>query len=117
MIVTRGNQRLSADDFVMKRTIGVGSFGRVIVGESKGNHRHYAIKIMQKAEIVRLKQVEHIESERKILLNIAHPYIVNLWSTFQDATSIYMVMDYVPGGELFQLLRKHKVETQVEYIR
>ncbi|ORY97384.1 kinase-like domain-containing protein [Syncephalastrum racemosum] len=108
MIALRETQTLCADDFVMQRTIGVGSFGRVIAGESKGNHKYYAIKIMYKDEIVRLKQVEHIESERKILLNIAHPYIVNLWSTFQDASSVYMVMDYVPGGELFQLLRSQK---------
>jgi len=53
-----------------------------------------------------MKQVEHTNSERAVLSVVRHPFLVNLWGTFSDATFLYMVMDFVPGGELFTLLRK-----------
>jgi serine/threonine protein kinase len=53
-----------------------------------------------------MKQVDHTNSEQGILLAISHPFIINLWGTFQDATNLYMIMDFVHGGELFTLLRK-----------
>lgn len=56
-----------------------------------------------------MKQVEHTKSERSLLALVRHPLIVTLWGTFQDAENLYMVMDFVAGGELFSLLRKSKV--------
>jgi len=56
--------------------------------------------------VVRLKQVDHVKNEKKILLSIHHPFIVNLYATFQDETNLYMLMEYVIGGELFSHLRK-----------
>lgn len=53
-----------------------------------------------------MKQVEHTNSERATLAVVRHPFLVNLWGTFHDPTFLYMVMDFVPGGELFTLLRK-----------
>jgi len=44
-----------------------------------------------------------------MLLAVQHPFIVNLWGSFQDTTNLYMVMDFVPGGELFTLLRRSNV--------
>jgi serine/threonine protein kinase len=44
-----------------------------------------------------------------VLATVRHPFIVNLWGTFQDVNNLFMVMDFVPGGELFTLLRKSKV--------
>jgi serine/threonine protein kinase len=44
-----------------------------------------------------------------MLLAVQHPFIINLWGSFQDATNLYMVMDFVPGGELFTLLRRSNV--------
>ena len=44
-----------------------------------------------------------------MLLSVQHPFIINLWGSFQDATNLYMVMDFVPGGELFTLLRRSNV--------
>ncbi|KAL0089265.1 kinase-like domain-containing protein [Phycomyces blakesleeanus] len=95
-------------DFTILKTLGTGSFGRVHLVQSKFNERFYALKVLKKSEIVRLKQVEHTRNERAVLLEISHPFIVNLWGTFQDSTYLYMVMDYVPGGELFSYLRKQK---------
>jgi len=53
-----------------------------------------------------MKQVEHTNDERKMLQEVKHPFLVTLWGTFQDSRNLYMVMDFVEGGELFSLLRK-----------
>jgi len=61
---------------------------------------------MLKEKIVRTKQVSHTRNEQRMLCAVQHPFIINLWGTFQDSTNLYMVMDFVPGGELFTLLRR-----------
>ena len=76
---------------------------------SKHNRRHYAIKVVNKDHVVRQKQVEHTNNELRMLEIIQHPFIINLWGSFQDASNLYMVMDFVPGGELFTLLRRSNV--------
>ncbi|KAI9018679.1 kinase-like domain-containing protein [Phycomyces nitens] len=98
--------KLKLEDFSLLRTLGTGSFGRVHLAQSRHNNRYYAIKVLKKAEVVRLKQVEHTNSEKHILESVSNPFLVNLWGTFQDDANLYMVMDYVPGGELFSVLRK-----------
>ncbi|OAD79593.1 protein kinase A catalytic subunit [Phycomyces blakesleeanus NRRL 1555(-)] len=104
----RDRPKLKLDDFHLLRTLGTGSFGRVHLAQSRHNGRFYAIKVLKKTEVVRLKQVEHTNNEKHILESVANPFLVNLWGTFQDDKCLYMVMDYVPGGELFSVLRKSK---------
>jgi serine/threonine protein kinase len=65
-----------------------------------------ALKCLKKTEIIRLKQIEHVKSEKSILHRINHPYIVNLKGTFQSPTHVFMLLDYACGGELFTLLRR-----------
>lgn len=118
----KGTYRLS--DFYFQRTLGTGSFGRVHLGQShhfpqlpllpstvrsKHNLRFYAIKVLHKEKIVKSKQIDHTNNEQQMLLAVQHPFIINLWGSFQDATNLYMVMDFVPGGELFTLLRRSNV--------
>ncbi|KII95556.1 hypothetical protein PLICRDRAFT_98490 [Plicaturopsis crispa FD-325 SS-3] len=100
----RGTYRLS--DFSILRTLGTGSFGRVHLVRSKHNLRFYAIKVLNKDRVVRMKQVEHTNNEHLMLGAVQHPFIINLWGAFQDSANLYMVMDFVPGGELFSLLRR-----------
>ncbi|KAF9993362.1 hypothetical protein BGZ65_011122 [Modicella reniformis] len=64
------------------------------------------MKVLKKTEVVRLKQVEHINSEKQILSQVHFPFIVNLFTTFQDDRNLYMLLEYVIGGELFSHLRK-----------
>jgi len=66
----------------------------------------FALKIMKKSEVMRLKQVEHVKAEKEILMSIAHPFIVNLLTVFQDEKRLCMLLEYVNGGELFSHLRK-----------
>lgn len=64
------------------------------------------MKVLRKVEVVRLRQVEHVNAERYILSRVRHPFVVDLFATFQDSLNIYMLMSYVPGGELFTHLRR-----------
>lgn len=90
----------------MHTTVGTGTFGRVRVVQYKPTKQWFAMKILKKSEIIRLKQVEHIKSEVKILSSIHHPFIVNLMGSAQDDRRMYMLFEYVPGGELFSHLRR-----------
>ncbi|KAF9345938.1 camp-dependent protein kinase catalytic subunit, partial [Mortierella sp. AD094] len=99
-------RKFNLDDFRIHRTLGTGSFGRVHLVQSRYNSRFYAMKVLKKSEVVRLRQVEHTNNEKMILERVEHPFLINLWGTFQDVRNLYMVMDYVVGGELFSVLRK-----------
>lgn len=97
------------EDFVIFRTLGTGSFGRVNLVQHRQTHVFYAMKKIKKAEVVRLRQVEHTNNERALLAIVDHPFIVKLLCTFQDARNLYLVLEYVCGGELFSLLRRVRV--------
>jgi serine/threonine protein kinase len=64
------------------------------------------MKVLRKTEVSRLKQVAHVIAERQILARIRHPFIVDLYATFQDYLNVYMLLSYIPGGELFSHLRR-----------
>lgn len=98
--------KYSLGDFQILRTLGTGSFGRVHLIRSNHNGRFYALKTLKKHTIVKLKQVEHTNDERRMLSIVSHPFIIRMWGTFQDSQQVFMVMDYIEGGELFSLLRK-----------
>lgn len=104
---TKGKYTLT--DFNIQRTLGTGSFGRVHLVQSKHNQRFYAVKVLKKAQVVKMKQIEHTNDERKMLQRVKHPFLITLWGTFQDSKNLYMVMDFIEGGELFSLLRKSQV--------
>ncbi|EGW32961.1 uncharacterized protein SPAPADRAFT_136577 [Spathaspora passalidarum NRRL Y-27907] len=98
--------KYSLGDFHIMRTLGTGSFGRVHLVRSVHNGRYYAIKVLKKYQVVKMKQVEHTNDERRMLKLVEHPFLIRMWGTFQDAKNLFMVMDYIEGGELFSLLRK-----------
>ncbi|KAF8331347.1 kinase-like domain-containing protein [Cantharellus anzutake] len=100
------SKKYSLNDFYFHNTLGTGSFGRVHLVQSTHNHCFYAIKVLAKEKIVKLKQVEHTNNERELLMSCKHDFLINLWGTFQDRNSLFMVMDFVAGGELFTLIRK-----------
>lgn len=105
--VTKGKYQLT--DFAIQRTLGTGSFGRVHLVQSRHNQRFYAVKVLKKQQVVKMKQVEHTNDERRMLGLVKHPFLITLWGTFQDSKNLYMVMDFIEGGELFSLLRKSQV--------
>jgi hypothetical protein len=95
------------EDFDLDRTIGTGSFGRVmIVNLKRDPSQRYAMKMLKKENIVKMKQVEHTLNEKKILSSIDFPFIVKLAYSFKDTSNLYMILEYVTGGEMFTHLRK-----------
>ena len=58
--------------------IGTGTFGRVILVRDVPSGKYYALKVMNISEVIRLRQVQHVNSEKEILASISHPFIVNL---------------------------------------
>ncbi|ORX79762.1 protein kinase-A catalytic subunit [Anaeromyces robustus] len=96
----------SLNDFERLITLGTGTFGRVFLVKRRGTNNYYAMKAMKKSEVVRLRQVEHINSEKEIISSVHHPFIVNMLCTFQDVNYLYMIMEYIIGGELFLHLRR-----------
>ena len=65
--------------------------------------------MLHKKKVIELKQVEHIQNEKNLLQENKHPFIVELVESFQDKISIYLVFEFVQGGEIFRLLRKETV--------
>merc|ERR1711923_40667 len=94
------------DDFDRLKTLGTGSFGRVMLAQHKENKSYYAMKILDKQKVVKLKQVEHTLNEKRILQAISFPFLVGLEYHFKDNSNLYMILEYVPGGEMFSHLRK-----------
>ena len=72
-------KKVKLSDYTIERTLGTGSFGRVKLAKNKTNGKYVAIKILKKAEIIKLKQVDHILNEIKILTLIDHPFLVYLY--------------------------------------
>lgn len=102
----------TAEDFHVMRIIGQGSFGQVyLVRPGKAvetTSEVYAMKVLKKAEVVRRKQVGHTLTERKIMAEVSHPFIIVLKFAFHTSDTLYMVTEYCPGGELYFHLKRRK---------
>merc|ERR1712183_773926 len=85
---------------------GCGSFGRVKLGKYSADGKNYACKFMGKQEIIKLKQVDHINNEKRLMAQIDYPFIVNMIGYAKDDRFVYIVMEVIGGGELFVHLRR-----------
>jgi serine/threonine protein kinase len=95
------------ESYQIMKKVGKGGFATVfLVKQRTSTGRYYALKAIRKTEVVRMKQEKQIMNERAILRNVKHVFIVELFDTFQDDVNLYMVMEYVAGGDLFRHLRK-----------
>ena len=97
------------EDFSILKLIGKGTFGQVFQVRKKDTQRVYAMKVLSKKVIVQKKEVQHTVGERNILVRTAmthSPFIVGLKFSFQTPTDLYLVTDYMSGGELFWHLQK-----------
>ncbi|CAK7202003.1 Cytochrome c oxidase subunit 1 [Sporothrix eucalyptigena] len=108
-------KNLKVDDFVRIRTLGTGTFARVVLVRRQHPRNEdearqvFALKILRKAAVIKLKQIDHVRHERQILQDVSgHPFITNLLASFHDHDFLYLLLDYVPGGELFSYLRKFR---------
>ncbi|CAF1218601.1 unnamed protein product [Adineta ricciae] len=102
------NTHFTLQSFDTIRTVGTGTFGRVHVVYHRDTDKYYALKTMSIKRIIEAKQVEHVQSEKKILSKISHPFLVRLYWTTHTNNLLYLLLEYVPGGELFQMMRKRE---------
>jgi protein kinase A len=97
-------------DFNIVATLGIGFIGsvRLVKLASGRDSTPFALKIMKKSAVVKKRQVKHTKQERELLSQMDHPFIVKLLGTFQDEANLYMLMEFVNGGELFSVVRDGK---------
>lgn len=100
--------RVSLEDFDLLAVLGRGGFGKVMQVRHRITGEVYAMKILKKSELRRRRQVERTQTERTILAAVRHPFIVCLHYAFQNNQKLYMVMDFVQGGDFFTLMRKFR---------
>lgn len=95
------------EDFEFKEELGTGSYSTVVAASDKQTLRQYAIKILDKAHIIKEGKVKYVEIEKNTLTRLGdHPGIIHLYYTFQDRASLFFVLDFAPNGELLQLIKR-----------
>ena len=100
--------KLSYSDFEHLKLLGRGSFGEVLLVRLKANKKLYAMKILDKNMLKQRKQQIHTKTERDLMVKINCPFIVNIKSAFQDEFKLYIVSEFLQGGDLFFHLHEKK---------
>ncbi|XP_069978954.1 rho-associated protein kinase 1-like isoform X1 [Penaeus vannamei] len=101
--------RMRADDFINIKVIGRGAFGEVQLVRHKFTKQIYAMKLLSKIEMIKRSDSAFFWEERDIMAHANSEWIVQLHFAFQDSKFLYMVMDYMPGGDLVNLMSNYDV--------
>ncbi|XP_043346596.1 serine/threonine-protein kinase 32A isoform X2 [Dermochelys coriacea] len=94
------NEEVTFDHFEILRAIGKGSFGKVCIVQKNDTKKMYAMKYMNKQKCVERNEVRNVFKELQIMQGLEHPFLVNLWYSFQDEEDMFMVVDLLLGGDL-----------------
>ena len=106
--------KLTSHDFEHLKLIGTGSFGKVLLVRYNHNNNLYAMKILSKAQIKLKKQEEHSKNERDLMVKLNNPFIVSIKFAFQDETKLYIVSEFLQGGDLFYHLHHSTINLTEE---
>ncbi|KAH7299576.1 hypothetical protein KP509_24G018800 [Ceratopteris richardii] len=106
--------KMGVDDFDLLTIIGRGAFGEVRLCREKRTGNVYAMKKLKKSEMLRRGQVEHVKAERNLLAEVDSNCIVKLYYSFQDDEYLYLIMEYLPGGDMMTLLMRKDTLTEDE---
>ncbi|XP_008804266.1 serine/threonine-protein kinase tricornered-like [Phoenix dactylifera] len=106
--------KMGVDDFELLTMIGKGAFGEVRICREKTTGNVYAMKKLKKSEMLRRGQVEHVKAERNLLAEVDSNCIVKLYCSFQDNEYLYLIMEYLPGGDMMTLLMRKDTLTEDE---
>lgn len=88
------------------KILGSGTYGQVWLATDKRTKAAYALKILDKCDIIQRSLEENVVRERKLMGSLNHPFIIKLMNSFQDKKNLFMVMEFIQGGELFDVLHK-----------
>jgi serine/threonine kinase 38 len=98
--------KLGAADFEAIKVIGKGAFGEVRLVQKVDTGQIYAMKVLRKKDVVEKEQVAHAKAERDVLVKAYHQWVVKMFFSFQDLTNLYLIMEFLPGGDVMTLLMK-----------
>ena len=101
-----GYENLSLDDFEKKRVIGRGAFGKVFLVQQKHTCEVFAMKAIRKLPLLKADMIARTALEKDIMMQIKHPFIINLVNVFQSHERVFFIMKFIRGGELFYHLRQ-----------
>lgn len=121
------NGQITKDSFKILKVIGRGSFGKVFLVEKKDlngstlqsftsgaettitpQQQYFAMKVLKKTNLLERNQIDHTKTEREVLQNVQSPFLMKMHYAFQTEDKLYMVMDFLNGGELFFHLRREQ---------
>ncbi|KAJ7966619.1 Non-specific serine/threonine protein kinase [Quillaja saponaria] len=102
-------RKVGIDDFEQLTVIGKGAFGEVKLCRAKDTGEIFAMKKLKKSEMLSRGQVEHVRSERNLLAEVDSRCIVQLHYSFQDSEFLYLIMEYLPGGDIMTLLMREDI--------
>eukprot|EP01104_Vermistella_antarctica_P014212 TRINITY_DN4431_c5_g1_i1.p1 TRINITY_DN4431_c5_g1~~TRINITY_DN4431_c5_g1_i1.p1 ORF type:complete len:612 (-),score=172.59 TRINITY_DN4431_c5_g1_i1:48-1841(-) len=105
--VAHQRKKKSIQDFDLGKKIGEGSYGEVRLGTDKDTGREFAVKILNKAYIMKEKKAKWVQREKKALDMLRHVNIIELVFSFQDQENLYFVLELCPNGDLEKLLKQH----------
>ncbi|EJW75633.1 AGC/DMPK/GEK protein kinase [Wuchereria bancrofti] len=117
VIVKAKALRLCREDFEVLKVIGRGAFGEVAVVRMRNTERVYAMKILNKWEMLKRAETACFREERDVLVHGDRRWITNLHYAFQDERNLYLIMDYYVGGDLLTLLSKFEVRIPEDMAR
>ncbi len=95
LIFARLKEEVKLADFIIRKMIGKGTFGKVYLVEHNKSQKIYAMKCIRKDIIIDNEQFENIKLEKDILFNVEHPFIVNMEYVFQNEVRIYFLMNFI----------------------
>ena len=110
----KAREKQSIRDYESLAIIGRGAFGEVHVCREKKTGKIYAIKKIKKYILVIKNQIRHVLNEQIIMSKASSPWIVDLKASFQEDEYLYLVMEYLPGGDLMNLLIQKDILTEKE---
>ncbi|XP_016059202.1 PREDICTED: serine/threonine-protein kinase 32B [Miniopterus natalensis] len=112
----KGTPTVNFDHFQILRAIGKGSFGKVCIVRKRDTRKTYAMKYMNKRKCIERDEVRNVFRELQIMQGLEHPFLVNLWYSFQDEEDMFMVVDLLLGGDLRYHLQQnvHFTESAVK---
>ncbi|XP_042492106.1 probable serine/threonine protein kinase IRE4 [Macadamia integrifolia] len=99
------SHRTSIDDFEIMKPISRGAFGKVFLARKRTTGDLFAIKVLKKLDMLRKNDIERILAERNILITVRNPFVVRFFYSFTCSDNLYLVMEYLNGGDLYSLLR------------
>ncbi|KAM8952507.1 rho-associated protein kinase 2 isoform 1-T1 [Pelodytes ibericus] len=101
--------QMKAEDYDVVKVIGRGAFGEVQLVRHKNSQKVYAMKLLSKFEMIKRSDSAFFWEERDIMAFANSPWVVQLSCAFQDEKYLYMVMEYMPGGDLVNLMSNYDV--------